>query len=280
MNADYAVPARPSEPASTSASIWKDSRNSLLNDLSIGAYAASDFVGTPADPAFNALNTGTTVISSADPATYGPTVVKAATGGSDNNSYVWSSNGLGRIQFQSGLKFWFETRFAPGALNDSAFFFGLVTAPGLTATLIADNPSNSAQCVIAAVSHIGFASVQAASALATVNAVYAKGSATEVVAFTNVTNSAALLAAASAQNSSFVNTQANLVANSFRKYGIRFDGISTISFYVDGVLIGQQAVDTTVDQAVYYALALQTKTGTAAATTNYVDFLKAGAELR
>jgi hypothetical protein len=87
-----------------------------------------------------------------------------------------------------------------------------------------------------------------------------------------VTNSAALTAAGL--------TPSNLVINTFVKFGLRFDGNKTLYFYVNGVQVAKQEVDTTFDQSSYYVAAFNMKTGAATAVTNYVDFIRAAAQVR
>lgn len=292
-----------------SPSIWGTCPGAVLNELGLGNYISQNFLGdysTPAAtttaPGIQFTATGTSVFTSASAATYGANVLSGATGASDNDHYQLRGEELLQIKANSGKQAWFEARFAVGALNDSAFFLGLTTKANavVAAGPIADNPSNSAVATMTSATFIGFVSVQAASALATVNAVYEKTTGTPVTVLADVTNATALQADQASRSTGTVITQAagvtaqgtadlgeglvtaygNLVANAFRKFGIWFDGKTSLSFYVDGVKVATQTVDSTVDQAAFYVPVIAVKTGTAAATTDYVDFVRAAYQIR
>lgn len=294
-----------------SPSIWGDSGNQLLNDLGLGGFFSQDFRGDYATPAATTTapgietvtGAGTSVFGNASSATYGPHVLSMATGATDNNNTGIFGEELGQIIRNSGQKFWFEARIAVGALGDTAFFVGLATRAGATTAttgILSDNPSNSAAATTVGVTNIGFISAQTASAIATVNAVYKKGSATAVTVLADVTNATALIAEQAVQATGVVITQAaavtaqataplgegiqvaygNLVAASFRKFGVRFDGQKTLEFYVDGVMVARQDVDSTVDQAAYYIPVIAAKNGASTALTLEVDFVRAGYQQR
>lgn len=292
----------------TSPSVWADCLNTIFNDKDLGNYFHQDFLGDYATPAATTTApgiqftaTGTSVFTSASAATYGPNVLSGATGASDNDHYQLRGEEMIQIVRNSGKKAWFEVRFAVGALNDSAFFVGLTTKANavVAAGPIADNPTTGAAALTAA-TVVGFVSVQAAAAIGTVNAVYSKATATPVTVLADVTNASAFVASQANLPTGSVITQAqgvtaqgvgdvgeglvtatgNLVANAFRKFGIRFDGYTKLEFYVDGVLVARQEVDSTVDQTSFLVPVVAVKTGTAAATTDYVDWVQAAYQIR
>lgn len=266
---------------SPSPSVWADCPNTLLQDKGLGYFVHVDFMGnysvpaaTTTAPGIEHTATGTSVFGNAASATYGPNVLSAATGGSDNDHYQLYLEEFGQIVRNSGNKFWAEVRIAVGALNDSAFFFGLTTRANavVSAGPIANDPSNSAVAGMTSASFIGFVSAQVASALKTITITYEKTTGSPVVVLADATNASAITAAGG--------TVANLVANTFVKLGIRFDGIKHLYFYINGIKVAGVEVDSTFDQSAYYVPVFATKTGTAAATTNYADFIRAGFQAR
>lgn len=300
-------------PQQASPSIWADCGNNLLNDLGLGYFIDQHFLGDNNSPANTAVaggiqtfsGTGTAVYGNASSATFGPNVESMATPATDNANTAIYGEELGQIIRNSGQPLWFETRIAFTALGDEAVFVGVANRAAIvTATtgILADNPSNSvaADFISGSASAVGFITKQASSAVATVNAVYRKTTGTTVTVLADVTNATALQAEQSAQPAGVVITQAagvtaqttaplgegiqiaygNLVAASFRKFGVRFDGQTTLYFYVDGVLVAKQDVDSTVDQTTYYAPVVALKAGTATAQTINVDFVRAAYQAR
>lgn len=259
------------DDSQVSPSVWADCRNTLLNDLGLGVYVDTHFQGNyPTSPGLPTdADSGTTYLQGAT-ATYGPHVVAVLNTNTDNNAAALLTSALGKIQRGSGRRLWGEVRVAVGALGDSAFAFGFTTLANATRDIIADNPSNSARAALTAATFIGFVSVQAASALATVDAVYSKGSATPVVVLTNVTNATAIAST----------SRSNLVANTFVKLGLRFDGNKTLYFLVNGIKVASQEVDGTFDQATDLALVFNQKTGAATQIINYLDFFRGAAQAR
>lgn len=267
-----------------SDSVWKGCPNTLLNDLGLGAYINQNFLGDFANAASTAIppgiesftGAGTTVTGLAASATFGPHVLSLATGATDNNNAALFGEELGAIPIGSQNTYRFETRIALTTLGDAAFFVGLTTRAGAnTATtgLIAADPSNSAAAATVGVSNIGFISVQASSAIATVNAVYKKTSGSAVTVATNVTNSTAIPVA----------SRANMVAATFKKFGVFVDcQAKLVRFFVDGYLVASQALDSTFDTAAgtYYVPVVAFKTGAAAAVTGNVDFVRAALQSR
>lgn len=295
-----------------SPSIWADCLNTVLNDKGLGYYLAQDFLGGYNSPASTALaggietytGVGTSVIDAAASGTYGPNVLSMATGATDANNVAIHGEELGQIVRNSGNKVWFEARVAAAALGDTAFFIGLSTRAAVRTTttglLIASGLSNNGAATTVAASTIGFISVQASSAIATVNARYTKTSGTAVTVLADVTNASALQAYQATLPTGTVITQAagvtaqttapigeginiaygNLVAASFRKFGVRFDGYTKLEFYVDGNLVARQEVDSTIDQTAYYVPIVAAKNGASTALTLEVDFVRAAFQAR
>jgi hypothetical protein len=264
-----------------SPSIWGDCPNTLLPDKGLGYFVHQDFLGDYSTPAATTTapgigtvtGTGTSVFGNAASATYGANVLSMATGATDNNNTGVVGEELGTIVRNSGKKLWFEARVALAALGDAALFVGLSTRAGAnTATtgVLGNDPSNSAVATTQAVTTIGFLSVQAASAIATLNARYTKTTGTAVTVATNVTQSVAIPVA----------DRANVVAATFVKLGIRFDGGKYLYFYVNGYRVGKQEVDSTIDQTALYTPVIAAKAGAAVAVTTLIDFVRYGYQKR
>lgn len=295
--------------AQPSPSVWAHCPNTLLNDKGLGYFIAQDFLGdysTPAAtttaPGIEFASVGTNVFGTAASSTFGPNVLSAATGATDNNHLTLYGEALGSITRNIGREYWFETRIALTALGDAAFAVGLTTLANaiVSAGPIADNPSNSAVATMTSASFIAFVSAQAASAIATVNIVYEKTTGTPVTVLADATNASALIAYEATLGAGEGITQAaavtaqatapigdgitvlhgNLLASGFRKFGIYFDGQKTIYFFVDGVQVAKQEVDSTFDQAAYYVPFVALKNGASTAITGNVDFIRAGFQLR
>ncbi len=151
-----------------SPSVWADCLNTILNDKGLGKYIHQDFLGdyqiaaAGTAPGIENTSSASSVFAEAASATYGPHVISLATSGSDNDHITLRGAEMIQIVRNSGKKAWFETRFAPGAVTDSAFAMGLTTRANavVSAGPIQDNPSNSARAVMTAASLIAFVSTQ------------------------------------------------------------------------------------------------------------------------
>lgn len=263
-----------------SPSIWADCRNTLLRDLGLGYFAHEEFLGnieiaTFADASvfgsgFFDVDADTGALAPLTGVTGG--YAKFTTGANDNDAIAIFSQNLGKIVRNSGNKLWLEANFNFTTLPDAGFFFGFTTLANATRDVVADNPSNSAVAGLTAATVVGFASAQASSAIATLDAKYAKSTGTPVTVLANVTNATAITAAGG--------TVGNLVAATDRKLGIRFDGLHKIEFYVDGYLVASQDVDGTVDQTSDLVAVMNYKTGTANARALSFDWIRYASQLR
>jgi hypothetical protein len=64
------------------------------------------------------------------------------------------------------------------------------------------------------------------------------------------------------------------------RFGLRFDGRTTLRWYVNGVQVVSQEVDSTVDQSKEYGAILALKTGAASGRTVRYRLIRAAAQLR
>lgn len=253
--------------------VWQDCRNTLLKDLGLGYFAHAEFLAPLADT----LATGEqrpvlegalaidcdddTVFSAKASETGGYQDIE--TDGDDNDAVTLFSEPLGKVQKGSGKKFWAEVRLELGAIADQGLFFGLVEEAGASRDLVADNAG-----ALIGESLIGFQIL--ADDTDGVDAVYRKDAGTVVEAAATVNNSTAIAVA----------NRADLTANTEFKLGVRYDGRDKLYWYFNGVQVASQTVDSTVDQVKDYCVALCFKTGTGAAQSIAIDWLRYGHQKR
>jgi hypothetical protein len=237
-----------------------------LNDKGLGYFMHQEFLGG----AVTATTTAAVSIvpgMSFDGDTATVTAYKAGevggyldieTDGDDNDAAAFHTEPLGTITKDSGKKVWFETRFELGDVAmDGAVFFGLVEEAGASRDVIADDCA-----ALIGESLVGFQVLTGDPDA--VDIVYKKDAGTAVEVASDVTNSTALASA----------DRASLVNDTEVKLGFRFDGRKTLYFYVNGVEVATQEVDSTVDQSKNYCAIMAIKTGAAAAESMAVDFFR------
>lgn len=255
-----------------SPSIWGDCPNTLLTDKGLGYFAHEEFLGNIEIASFaDASVFGSGLLDvDADTGVLAPLTgktggyAKFSTGATDNDAIALFSAPLGKMVRNSGNKMWVEGSFQFAALGDEALFLGFTTEANATRDVIADNPSNTVVAALTAATVVGFVTVQAASAIATVDAKYAKSTGTPVVVLANVTNATAIPLA----------SRASLAATTDLKLGLRFDGRKTLTFYVNGYKVASQEVDSTFDQATNLVAVLTVKSGSASAKAVSVDWFR------
>jgi hypothetical protein len=142
----------------------------------------------------------------------------------------------------------FEARVKKASIADNAlaFFCGLATIGGASADILADNTGE----LKADHSFIGFQSLHAAGEV--LQAIYQKTGETKVAVDA---------------------TAATLVADTYIKLGITFDGYRTVKYFIDGVEIGSVAATaTTFPVDIGMAPLFATKVGAAAESKAYMDW--------
>ena len=249
-----------------SAVIWADCPNSLLNDKSLGYYYFQDFLGGAVSAATLAsLNIVPGMSFDGDTDTV--TAYKASelggyldteTDADDNDAFAFHTEPLGTITRNSGKKLWFEARFELGDVTmDGACFLGLVEEAGASRDVIADDCA-----ALIGESYIGFrVFTNNPDAL---DIAYKKDGGTEVEVLADATNATAIASG----------DRANLVNDTEVKIGIRFDGRDTLRFFINGIQVATQDVDTTIDQSKNYVAIFALKTGTGAAESIALDWLR------
>lgn len=276
FQADFSQAGAATQP---SPSIWKDCPGQTLVDQGIGQYVHEDFIGGT-ENFVNKVGLGAAaLVIDADAGTTHPHRTPsslAATSGiglqdlavtnTDNNAAGVFTQAMGFIVLNSGNKFWMEARVTLAALADQGLFVGLAAEAVLSRDVVADNPDTSLS--VATDSLVGFLVNSAATGK--VDAVIRKDAGTATNPFTDVTNSSRLGSAAG-----------NIVAGTYVKLGLKFDGKRSISFFVNGVEIGKTTITTnSINIADPLGAIVNLKTGAAAARTMTIDWIRAAVQHR
>ncbi|KKM00758.1 hypothetical protein LCGC14_1801230 [marine sediment metagenome] len=252
-----------------SPSIWKDCPHQDLNDLGQGIFNHVNFDGPPTGVLAAALDVtmisfGGRLALSADTDTVLGTVsadrggvLQVDTDADDNDAAALFSQPFGNIVRNSGNKLWFEAYVATGDVDaDLGLFIGLVeedAVDGTTTNALDVLLDGVAANAVVAESLIGF--IQDNGDDNAFDIIYKKDAGTAVNPFTDVTNATAIASG----------DRASLTDDTLFKLGIKFNGIAKLEFYVNGIKIGTQDVDDTIDQAKDYCVVINMKTGTTAA---------------
>jgi len=263
------------EAVRPSDSIWKDCPGERLNEEGRGIYFHEDFTG------------GTEVFADGGP--FGghfqmtldgdvSTIPHKAgefdgyqslvTGATDNDAVAAYTQPAAKIVLNSGNKVWFEARLEFGAVNvDQGAFFGLAEEAALSRDIIADNVAD-----LIGESLLGFALLTGDQD--DIDAVFKldAGVRTDILAdanFSSVLGSGA----------------ARLVANTERKFGLKFDGRDQIQIFVDGIKVRSHLIgpanspdNNAFPDNVNMAFVLAIKTGGAAARTMTFDWVRGAYE--
>lgn len=252
--------------AQPSPSIWKDCPLDRLNKEGTGWYMHEDFLAHPVvDTTITAallarLAVGSSFKISGDDDTV--LTSKAAeqggymdieTDGDDNDGAALTTAPFAEIVLNSGNKVWVEARIEAGAVADQGIFFGLAEEAALSHDIVADNG-----IALIGESLIGF---QVSSADTDgVDAVMKLDAGT-------VVKMHALISA--------------LAANTELKLGFKFDGKDQIELYLNGTKMSSyQIVASTFPDNVKMGVVLAAKTGTAAAQSIAVDWVRAAYQIR
>lgn len=274
--------AQAGNAAAPSESIWGDCPNTLLRDLGLGYFAHEEFLGASTGTLAAALDVnqwsaGGNFKLDADTDTV--LTQKAAeqggyldieTDGDDNDAAAVFSQVLGKIVRNSGNKLWFEARFEVGAVADQGVFIGIAEEAALSRDILADDVATSGASGLIDESVIGF--VIAADDTNGLDIVYSKDAGTPVAVLNDATTSTSYTDGGG--------TSAAIVADTERKVGIYFNGRTTLAFFVDGIKVAEQDVDSTVDQDKNYGAIIAVKTGTGAAVSIAVDWVRVAAQVR
>lgn len=281
-------------------SIWGDCPGQELNDSGRGYYAQRNFIdasigtlgstvgSTPGLP-YDA-DTSTTF---AYDATY-PHTLDVTLPATSGKGFALLFNAMGAIAAGSGRKMWAEVNFAvplnSTTIGNAGVLFGFADQSALASTsarVAISSVSTTTVLTPASNSFIGFGSRQAASAIVDFDALYTSGTGGVINSVaTKVLNSNAF----NQYNGQGVNqggnwfpggilnypsAPGNAVANTFYSLGLRYDGQQYIYFYVNGVVVAKQIVDSTVDQSSNYGVIFNVLANTATAYTTKLSFFRA-----
>jgi hypothetical protein len=274
--------SRAGESDKPSPSIWGDCPCTILNDKGLGVFVHEDFqapisIATPTDSApigggafsFKG-DTDTSLTSVAD--TPGG-IIDMETNTTAADAGVIVGNAFAKIVKNSGKKVWFETRVAPGDVDDDmGTFAGLVEEDGADEDVIADDPADND--ATADVTLIGY--LQSNDDPDAYDALTKNDTSDAVLVKNDVTNATGI---PSDDRASLVNGVAATGAG-FHKLGIYFGGRDVIEFYVDGYKVATADVDSNIDQDNWLAPIVAVKTGDTAAEKIFVDWIRAAYQER
>jgi len=183
--------------------IWEDFDGGVAADVAY--YGKFELVGTNAD------------MDVVDDAYPGVIVLEGT--GADNDSAFLKSNALYDLTMNNGKRFWFEARVKEiDADADHGSIIGLMEPTGCTAEGMAD-----ASADIIDEDFIGFIGISDATNMGNYQAVYQNGG--------------------DAAHTDVVAAAHTPVDDTYVKLGMRFDGKKTVTFYVNGAVVGTLDVD-------------------------------------
>lgn len=251
-----------------SPSIWKDCPGQVLNINGLGFYFHDDFIGggevfADSSAVGNLPWTNDADASSSHVHRTGGTggLQDLAVSGTDNNAIAIFSQPLGKMVRNSGNKIWFEIRYNPVSITeDRGVYFGFTAEAGMVRDVLADDVASVAAGLIGN-DLLGFTTQT--DNKDDLQAVSRKAAAAPVVMLANVTQAPALGSAA-----------APLVAGTFRKIGLKFDGAETIQLFVDGIKVSSYSMASTQFPTTDMAAIVAVKTGAAATATIDFDWVR------
>lgn len=278
----------PGEAGFPSPAVWGDCPNTLLNDKGLGYFVQANAFGDETTlPGKLITDADGSTTYTYDTGTGDERAVDVAVSGTDNNAVALHTRPLAKVVKGSGVKLWAEADIALAAITDQAFFFGFAEDAALDRDIVADDPSNSAQAGLDTESLIGFVSQQNTSATDKIDAVYRKDNGSVVTVLADVGNASAFDPTNTTgvgfdrDNAAQTATKpGDLAADEFVRLGVSFNGRDKLTWYVNGLRVVDQEVDSTVDKSKEYGAILALKTGAAAARTLRYRFVRAAAQLR
>lgn len=207
-----------------SASVWQSCALDAIRDGSqSGIIVEDDFDSfTPTASRYNIVGASATCVPIlTEP---GGVVNLACTNSQNGEAYLVGGLALGAwgsIISNSIDMLWYETRVKVSDITNGGYFFGLARASDVAAGFMA----NSTEAMVTTAKYIGFKTAQATPSK--LDVIYANAAA----------------------QSTYATAAATLVASTYVKLGIRFDGSyngakNYIHFYVNGVEVGQDTTNT------------------------------------
>jgi hypothetical protein len=263
------------DSAEPSPSVWSSCPKGELNEKGQGYFAHEDFLAPPTGTlaaaldvtmiSFNglALSADTDTVLSAKAAERGG-YLDIETDADDNDAAALYSEPFGQIVEDSGNELWFEARLEVGDIaGDQGIFVGLVEEAGASLDVVADGAA-----ALVGESLVGFVSLTAdPDAFA---ACYKLNAGTRVDVLTDVTNATAIATA----------DRASLVNDTEVKLGVYFNGRDGVEYFVNGIKVATFTLDATFPTGVDLCAIVAIKTGTTAAESIAIDWVRYGARER
>lgn len=252
-----------------SPSIWKSCPGSTLNDQGLGFFLQEDFVGGTevwADKA--GIGGQQALVNNASAATTIPHRTGSFGGLQDltlanvaNNAIALYSQPLGQMVPNSGNQIWFEARLTKQTISDEGLFIGIAAEAIATKDLLVNGVASVA-AGLSGDTLVGF--TQMTDNQAKLYAVARKDAGAVVTLASDVSNFAGLAA------------PANLVAGTFFKIGMHFDGKRTLRIFFNGIRVASATITTaSVNVADNLVFIVNEKNGAAAtARTITLDWVR------
>jgi hypothetical protein len=276
----------------TSPAVFRDCPFSELIDSGAGDAVFDDFAysnlssSNSTTLAFwnsSSTNSGGFTLLAQTTANHANVLTTGATSG--NYTALWGAPGATIIP-NSSNRFWFEANIAKAnTATVESVFVGLVSQAGLLGNFISGSGSLAAQTTLtSSASFVGFLSngtpggSTTTGGLTNFNTVYANytGTITLTTISTNVLTQGVVDNPANldAVNINPTTPAGSLTNNGFVKLGMRYDGVGTLEFYINGNLQARFAVAGLLDASLSYGPWLGVTAGTANASSVTVDWIK------
>lgn len=254
---------RAGDSARPSPAIWAKCPGNRLLDEGTGVFIHEDFFGgvvaaattaaTPLSPHFTFVGDTDTITTKKAGEVGG--YLDIETDGDDNDGAALVTAPILNFSLYSERQVWAEARMELGAVADQGIFFGLAEAAGLTHDVVADGGA-----ALIGESLVGIQILSDDQDAA--DAVYKLDGGSAVVV-RSIMNPAAL------------------TADTEFKIGLHFDGKKTLRFFFDGEKVGEATLSAaTFPNNVDMGLVLAIKTGTGAAVSMAVDWIRVAGQLR
>lgn len=235
---NYKVPQGNPDITGPSPIIWADCPvTDFAADPALGFHFFNRLEGLTTDVGVDGFIFGGT---NADIDKRGDDIIDIETGGADNDSSFVAQAARVQPAISNGKKFWFECLIANDDLGDAGSFIGLMETAGQTEEGVVDDCAS-----IIDENYIGFRILTAAQTVLDVEVNQGGGTGPTVI---------------------LENAQ-TMVAGTYYRIGITFDGVDTFRYYVDGVLVATSTTDSLDNDKMSNKLGLfiTQKSGTGAA---------------
>lgn len=237
-NVTYKVPQGLPDVTGPSPIIWADCPVlDFLTDPASGFHYFQDLRGITTDVSVDGFTFGGT---NGEVSQRLDNIIDLETGGADNDSVFVAQSPRVTPAINNNKKFWFECLIANDDLGDAGSFIGLMELAGQNAEGVVDDCAS-----IIDENYIGFRILAAAQTELDVEVNQGGATGPTVI----------------------VNDAQTMVAGTYYRIGITFDGVNTFKYYVDGVLVGTSTADSLDNDKMATALGLYItqKSGTGAA---------------